>query len=512
MTSVPRRRATRWLWAVVPCLAVVSLQTASGAPLDGSAPATGAETSSFDAAVSDGSAPTAGPRGPACTIVGDEGRNNLDGTSGDDVICGLGGQDRMRGLGGNDTLIGGEGNDRLDGGAGNDALDGGPGRDLALYGGSGSPIDADMLAGTVSSSSEGLDTLEGIRGIGGSQFADTMVGDDGPNEFFGGMGVDQIDGGAGDDVLVGGEGNDALNGGPGEDGVATFGDSAVTVDLGAGTASSTSDGNDSLLDIEDVFGSRSDDVVIGSPEDNVIVGFDGNDQLDGGPGRDTLDYGSAGRIPGLRVNLGGQPWKDLPPNTASTAEGEVDVVVAFENVIGTRLRDILVGNDEENRLVGFQGKDLLVGLGGDDVLNGGTGTDRADFESAPSGIRVNISSESGGGLPAGTALGEGRDVVTLIDGVIGSRFDDVIVGNGRTNRLDGRGGNDTILGLTGDDMLVGASGRDGLFGGRGNDDLLGGPGQDTCDQGTGHGNEVSCEMDLAPSSSTRWPGSMPVLG
>jgi Ca2+-binding RTX toxin-like protein len=487
--SVCGRRGARWLSAMVPCLVVGSLSTASGVPFGrfvsgaGTVPVAG-----------DGSVRGGGPSGPACTIVGDEGRNDLDGTPGDDVICGLGGQDRMRGLGGNDTLIGGEGNDRLDGGAGNDALKGGPGADLATYLGSSSPIDVDLLAGTVTSTSEGVDTLTGISVVNGTQFADTVVGDEGPNEFFGREGDDQIDGGSGNDVLIGGEGDDALIGGEGRDEVAYFdSSSAVTVDLGAGTANSTAQGSDSLQQIEDVFGTEFDDVITGGPGNNVLVGFAGDDHIDGGPGRDTLDFGrNLGRIPGLRVNLSGQPWRNLPPNSASLANGDADTVLAMENVIGTRFPDILVGNQDENRLAGFQGNDLLVGLGGDDDLNGGTEVDRVDFESAPSRVRVNISSESGGGLPAGTALGEGRDSVELIEVVIGSRFDDIIVGSDRTNRLDGRAGNDTILGLSGDDTLVGASGGDGLFGGRGNDELLGGPGRDTCEQGTGAGREISC--------------------
>jgi Ca2+-binding RTX toxin-like protein len=54
--------------------------------------------------------------GPACTITGTSGDDDLRGTSGHDVICGLGGNDFIQGLGGNDVLYGGSGADVLSGG------------------------------------------------------------------------------------------------------------------------------------------------------------------------------------------------------------------------------------------------------------------------------------------------------------------------------------------------------------------------------------------------------------
>jgi Ca2+-binding RTX toxin-like protein len=90
-------------------------------------------------------APT--PRGqatPTCdgkpaTIVGTDGRDDLEGTQGPDVIVGLGGNEiNIKGLGGNDVICGGKGwdflwgswgKDTLLGQAGNDAIDGGPGKD-----------------------------------------------------------------------------------------------------------------------------------------------------------------------------------------------------------------------------------------------------------------------------------------------------------------------------------------------------------------------------------------------
>lgn len=65
-----------------------------------------------------------------------------------------------------------------------------------------------------------------------------------------------------------------------------------------------------------------------------------------------------------------------------------------------------------------------------------------------------------------------------IEGVVGTAFDDLIVGNDRGNDLQGGGGNDTLYGGRGDDTLSGQDGNDGLFGGEGNDTLDGGDGAD----------------------------------
>jgi Ca2+-binding RTX toxin-like protein len=65
-----------------------------------------------------------------CTIIGTSGRDQLNGTPGEDVICGLAGNDRLVGGGAGDTIRGAAGNDRLFGRAGRDLIKGGRGDDL----------------------------------------------------------------------------------------------------------------------------------------------------------------------------------------------------------------------------------------------------------------------------------------------------------------------------------------------------------------------------------------------
>lgn len=119
-------------------------------------------------------------------IDGNDRPNDLNGTSGDDVIRGFGGNDELDGRGGNDRLLGGTGNDELDGDAGNDTLVGGSGND-ELDGGKGN----DLLRG--------------------------------------GSGNDEIDGGRGNDMLFGGKGADIFKF-ESRDGTDTIGDFKNNVD------------------------------------------------------------------------------------------------------------------------------------------------------------------------------------------------------------------------------------------------------------------------------------------
>ena len=103
--------------------------------------------------------------------------------------------------------------------------------------------------------------------------------------------------------------------------------------------------------------------------------------------------------------------------------------VADLDLAGTKGRNVLLGNDGDNRLDGGGGRDKLKGNSGADTLDGGGGNDK----------RV------GGG---------GRD---HLDGGNGR---DVLKGNGGADTLDGGGGNDKLIGGGGADTFVFSAGRD----------------------------------------------------
>ena len=81
------------------------------------------------------------------------------------------------------------------------------------------------------------------------------------------------------------------------------------------------------------------------------------------------------------------------------------------------------------------------------------------------------------------------------EAVVGSAFDDALIGGDGVNVLHGGDGDDTLaagsgedelLGEDGDDQIYGESDNDILSGGDGDDMLDGGSGMDDCDGGAGH--------------------------
>ncbi len=116
--------------------------------------------------------------------------------------------------------------------------------------------------------------------------------------------------------------------------------------------------------------------------------------------------------------------------------------------------DLLVGGKGKDALFGGDGSDLLAGEQGNDKLNGGEGFDYATFYYDPKGVAVNL--ETG---IARDGYG-GRDALTSIEGVYGSKYADTIRGDDGTNELFGNQGNDTLIGGGGQDLLVGNKGAD----------------------------------------------------
>ena len=243
-------------------------------------------------------------------------------------------------------------------------------------------------------------------------------------------------------------------------------------------------------------------------------------------GNDTLD---------LRTDTADQRI-DLEPEGISDVYGLTgNLIIArdvlIENVIAGSGDDVLFGNALANELQGRGGTDALWGRGGDDILEGGPGADRLHGGAGTDWVSYRASNAPVTlDLAAGTVTGghaEG-DVMTGIEGVIGSEYEDVLLGNGASNhleggagadRLDGRGGEDwvsyrgsdagvhvrlddnTVAGAHADgdvivnfenvtgsghaDILTGAAGANRLDGGAADDMLEGGGGADELVGGAG---------------------------
>ncbi|PTM97179.1 calcium-binding protein [Mycoplana dimorpha] len=132
----------------------------------------------------------------------------------------------------------------------------------------------------------------------------------------------------GNDVLLGSAGADVLDGGSGTD-RASYDKSpaGVQINLKAGTASGGHAQGDKLIGIEDVTGSKYNDVLIGDDGKNVLKGGYGADKLDGGAGNDTLHGG-----PGKDLLTGGAGADTFAFKSAAEAgsDSSRDVITDFQ--------------------------------------------------------------------------------------------------------------------------------------------------------------------------------------
>jgi RTX calcium-binding nonapeptide repeat (4 copies) len=115
-----------------------------------------------------------------------------------------------------DTLTGDGGANQIAPRLGDDSVNGGEGIDVVGYAGAPAAVIVDLGANGVTGGS-GSDTLAGVEGAVGSDFADTIIGSELGNRLVGGAGTDTVLGLAGDDTLDGGSEIDRMIGGAGTD-------------------------------------------------------------------------------------------------------------------------------------------------------------------------------------------------------------------------------------------------------------------------------------------------------
>ncbi len=399
------------------------------------------------------------------TYTGDDGDNDLEGSSGPDLI---------QGMGGIDTIDGGLGDDTLDGGGGVDTI-------RYVYAPSGVKVSL-AISGPQNTAGAGTDTLLNFENLVGSDKSDFLTGDD-----FGNF----IDGRKGDDVIEGGLGKDTLRGGFGID-TASYAHAAtaVTVNLSSIVFQDTlGAGQDKLAEFENLLGSDFNDTLTGNTGNNVLEGGLGNDLLTGGDGSDTASYAGAGA--GVVVDLS-------IVGAQNTGSAGIDTLVGIENLTGSVFNDTLTGDGAANTLTGGQGDDVLIGGGGDDTLVagggndsvfGGDGVDTLVLRGAKAEYSVAITAtgyrltDMRAGSPDGQVTIEGVEKVAFSDTVADASS---LIVPGVT--ITGTAGNDTIsasktvagqplptayadlmYGMGGNDNLDGAVGADKMYGGLGND-------------------------------------------
>ena len=121
----------------------------------------------------------------------------------------------------------------------------------------------------------------------------------------------------------------------------------------------------------------------------------------------------------------------------SGGDAQGDTLISIENLTGSAFNDTLEGN------------------GGNNVLVGGAGIDTVSYEHALAGVTVSLAVTT-----AQNTLGAGTDTLSGFEHLMGSAFNDTLIGTPALIRSDGLAGNDTLNGGAGADRMLGGTGND----------------------------------------------------
>jgi Ca2+-binding RTX toxin-like protein len=410
----------------------------------------GIDTASYGNAQTGVAASLAAPSGNTGEAAGDSylSIENLSGSAFDDVLTGS--NPTAFGSGAN-RLSGLDGNDMLQGLGGADVLDGGMGSDTATYAGAATGVVASLASPAANTGDAAGDSYVSIENLTGSAFADALTGNNAAN------------------VLTGGAGADALNGMGGND-TAAYGNAASGVAASLTTpGSNTGDAaGDSYLSIENLSGSAFNDTLVGDAGANALFGLQGDDILQGRAGADLLSGKDGNDTASYSAASGAVVASLIAPGT-NTGEAAGDSYDSIENLTGSAFDDTLTGTNPSvsgagvNILSGLAGNDTLQGRGGADVLDGGAGKDAASYADATGAVYASLATPA---LNFGEAAG---DSYVAIEDLIGSAFNDVLVGDGGANKLSGLGGDDILESHGGGSTSFYSFSYEILDGGDGND-------------------------------------------
>lgn len=232
-----------------------------------------------------------------------------------------------------------------------------------------------------------------------------------------------------------------------------------------------------------------DIVLISAPTNATLVGGSGNDTLSGGPEDDVFDGGSG------TDTLRGDAGADLLDGglDADTLSGGADVdTVSFAGRLGDVIADI--DNDPDDGESG-EGDNIrtdvqnVIGGSGNDVLIGSLGNNTLNGGIGDDSFEGGLGADVFNGGPGTDTLSyETRSAPVTVD-TDGEADDgqDTEGDNAQTDveNLIGGSAADTLTGNSGSNLIVGGDGSDVLLGDHGDDSLLGLAGDDTLDGGPG---------------------------
>ena len=173
-------------------------------------------------------------------------------------------------------------------------------------------------------------------------------------------------------------------------------------------------------------------------QDDVLTGTAGDDVLDGGAGADVM-MGLAGDDT-YQVDS----FDDLVIEAAGQG---VDTIVSTVSIVMPANVENLVllaysadGNDLDN---------LIIASNGNNQIDGGAGNDTISYAYAPGPVKLLLGSSS-----IQATVSSGLDWLLSFENVIGSAFDDTLMGNADANIIDGGAGADVMSGAAGDDIYI----------------------------------------------------------
>ena len=179
----------------------------------------------------------------------------------------------------------------------------------------------------------------------------------------------------------------------------------------------------------------ADNVIWGESNDSLLIGTDLNEEFGDDLGNDTA-YGGAG-------------------------DDYIGLGIGNDVHYGGAGNDSLFGGEDSDTLDGGAGNDVLYGYSAyeselySDDLDGGV--DVASYAAAEAAVSVDLSITA-----AQNTGGGGVDILSGMEGLIGSDYGDSLIGSSEDNLIYGGGGNDTVQTGYGSDTLFGGSGTNTL--------------------------------------------------
>lgn len=266
-------------------------------------------------------------------LHGRDGNDVLDGGFGDDIAYGGNGNDQFKDIEGNNTFYGEEGDDNFNVNnslsyTSTNILDGGNGVDLVTYFGNPDAIIADLGAGTVDKTGNGItdDTLISIENLNATQHDDIITGSDANNRIISHNGDDTVYGGNGDDEIYGRNDDDVL------------------------------------------YGENGFDLLFGENGNDTLHGSSGSDRLNGGNGNDTFFFEDLNDYAGDLHNI----IEDLNPN-----EDTIDISAIIDDILVSPLTPVTnyvqATDDGTNTTISIDGTGLGLNFNDTIQLEGYTG-------------------------------------------------------------------------------------------------------------------------------------------